>query len=115
MARGATFALRRTGPVDRRAPGPTDRRPEGERRPAFEEVFRASSEVRSAILFATLVIVLVFSPLLVLPGIEGRPLRPLGVAYLASLAGSLVVALPVTPVPCFMLLRWESLLATDEP
>ncbi len=91
------------------------RRPEGERRPAFEVVFRASSEVRSAILFATLVIALVFLPLLILPGIEGRLLRPLGVAYLASLAGSLVVALTVTPVLCFLLLRRESLLESHEP
>ena len=91
------------------------RRPEGEKRPAFDVVFRASSEVRGAILFATLVIALVFLPLLVLPGIEGRLLRPLGVAYLASLAGSLVVALTVTPVLCFLLLRRDSLLDTEEP
>jgi CzcA family heavy metal efflux pump len=89
-------------------------RPEGERRPAFDVVFRASSEVRGAILFATLVIALVFLPLLILPGIEGRLLRPLGVAYLASLAGSLVVALTVTPVLCFLLLRGESLLESND-
>jgi CzcA family heavy metal efflux pump len=91
------------------------RRPEGERQPAFDVVFRASSEVRSAILFATLVIALVFLPLLVLPGIEGRLLRPLGTAYLASLAGSLVVALTVTPVLCLLMLRGEPLLGSDEP
>ena len=91
------------------------RKPEGVRRAAFEVVFRASSEVRGAILFATLVVALVFLPLLVLPGIEGRLLRPLGLAYLASLAGSLVVALTVTPVLCLLLLPRGSLLDRDEP
>ncbi len=91
------------------------RKPEGERRHAFEVVFRASSEVRGAILFATLVIALVFVPLLVLPGIEGRLLRPLGLAYLASLFGSLAVALTVTPVLCLLLLPHSSLLDRDEP
>jgi CzcA family heavy metal efflux pump len=90
-------------------------RPPGERRSAFDVVFHASSEVRSAILFATLVIALVFLPLLVLPGIEGRLLRPLGVAYLASLLGSLVVALTVTPVLCLLLLQREDVLERPEP
>jgi CzcA family heavy metal efflux pump len=91
------------------------RRPEAERRPAFDIVFRASSEVRGAILFATLVVGLVFLPLLLLPGIEGRLLRPLGLAYLAALAGSLAVALTVTPVLCWLLLPRGSLLDRDEP
>lgn len=91
------------------------RRAEGERRPVLEVVFRASSEVRGAILFATLVIALVFLPLLSLPGIEGRLLRPLGLAYLASLAGSLIVALTVTPVLCLLLLPHGTLLDSQEP
>lgn len=91
------------------------RRAEGERRPVLEVVFRASSEVRGAILFATLVIALVFLPLLSLPGIEGRLLRPLGLAYLASLAGSLIVALTVTPVLCLLLLPHGALLESEEP
>ncbi|MGH9870086.1 MAG: efflux RND transporter permease subunit [Candidatus Polarisedimenticolia bacterium] len=91
------------------------RKPEAERRPGPEVVFRASSEVRGAILFATLVIALVFVPLLSLPGLEGRLLRPLGTAYLASLAGSIIVALTVTPVLCLLLLQRSSLLESQEP
>ncbi|MGH7673867.1 MAG: efflux RND transporter permease subunit, partial [Gemmatimonadales bacterium] len=91
------------------------RKPAAERRPPFEVVFRASSEVRGAILFATLVIALVFVPLLYLPGLEGRLLRPLGIAYLASLAGSFLVAVTATPVLCLLLLQRASLLDAPEP
>jgi CzcA family heavy metal efflux pump len=91
------------------------RRSEGERRPALDVVFAASSEVRGAILFATLIIALVFLPLMFLPGLEGRLLRPLGIAYVASLAGSLLVAVTVTPVLCLMLLSRNRLLDRDEP
>ena len=91
------------------------RKPVAERRSPRDVVFRASSEVRGAILFATLVIALVFVPLLYLPGLEGRLLRPLGLAYLASLAGSIIVALTVTPVLCLLLLQRGPLLDAQEP
>ncbi|MFQ5528053.1 MAG: efflux RND transporter permease subunit, partial [Thermoanaerobaculia bacterium] len=78
--------------------------PEGERRPALEVVYQAASEVTGAILFATLIIILVFLPLLILPGLEGRLLRPLGLAYVAGLVASFLVSVTVTPALCFVLL-----------
>jgi CzcA family heavy metal efflux pump len=81
--------------------------PLGERLPVLETIFNASSEIRTSIVFATAIIVVVFLPLFFLSGLEGRLLQPLGVAYVASLVASLLVAVTVTPALCLLLLRNE--------
>jgi CzcA family heavy metal efflux pump len=72
-------------------------RPQAEHRPAAAVVRDATLEIRTSIVFATIIIVLVFLPIFGLTGVEGRLLAPLAVAYIVALAASLVVAIVVTP------------------
>ena len=90
-------------------------KPQGERRQPLDVVFRATSEVRGAIFYATLIIGLVFVPLFLLPGMEGRLLRPLGLAYITALAASFLVSLTISPVLCCMMLARSRVVETAEP
>lgn len=73
-------------------------------RPAFRVILDASVEVRSAVVYASFAVILVFFPVLTLSGLAGRIFSPLGLAYIWAILASLAVALTVTPALCFLLL-----------
>ncbi|WP_047533691.1 efflux RND transporter permease subunit [Methylotenera sp. N17] len=84
-------------------------------RPIHQVVFQASMEVRSSVLYATIIVALVFMPLLTLSGVAGKLFAPLGFAYIAAILASLVVALTLTPALCYMMLGHAKLETEDSP
>ena len=84
-------------------------------RPPIRVIFDASIEVRSAVVYATFTVVLVFAPILMMSGIPGALFRPLGIAYILSVLASLLVALTVTPALCLLLLGQKTLAKQEPP
>ncbi len=78
-------------------------------RPAFSVVLEASLEVRSAVVYASAIVVLVFLPVFFLDGLMGTFFRPLALSYILSILASLGVALTLTPALSLMLLRGRAL------
>ena len=74
-------------------------------KPILEVIARASAEVRSSILYATILIILVFIPLLALSGVEGRLFSPIAIATIVSMTASFFASLTIVPVLCSFLLK----------
>jgi len=83
--------------------------------PIHRVVFNASMEVRSSVVYATIIVALVFMPLLTLGGVAGKLFAPLGFAYIAAIMASLLVALTLTPTLCYLLLGNAKLDTEDPP
>lgn len=85
-----------------------------QRQSAVQVVFNGSTEIRASILNATFIIIVAFVPLFFLSGMEGRMLKPLGIAYIVSLFMSLIVAMTITPLLCKLLLSNDKYLSKNE-
>ena len=84
-------------------------------RPILDVVLSASLEVRSAVVYATFAVALIFIPILTLSGLAGRIFAPLGIAYILSILASLLVALTVTPALSMILLSHHGLRVEEPP
>ena len=89
-------------------------KPKEERESVFNVVFNGSCEIRTSILNATLITIVAFTPIFFLSGMEGRMLKPLGIAYIIASLMSLVVALTITPLLCKMMLTSDKYLVKQE-
>ena len=89
-------------------------KPKEERDSIFNVVYNGSCEIRTSIINATLITIVAFTPIFFLSGMEGRMLKPLGIAYIIALLMSLVVALTVTPLLCKLMLTSDKYLAKQE-
>lgn len=83
--------------------------------PTYRVVYDASMEVRKSVVYATFIVAMVFLPLLTLGGVGGKLFAPLGVAYIAAILASLVVALTLTPALCYLMLGKARLDEEDSP
>lgn len=81
--------------------------------PPLQVVFNGAVEVRVSVLFATVIIAVVFAPIFALTGVEGRIFTPMGIAYLLSILASTLVALTLTPALCALLLIGTKLPSTE--
>ena len=82
---------------------------EGQPKQPFQVVYETSLQVRQAVVFSTVIIIVVFAPIFSLTGVEGRIFAPMGLAYLFSIAASTVVAMTLSPALCAILLANQSL------
>jgi cation efflux system protein involved in nickel and cobalt tolerance len=84
--------------------GLRDNQAQGNPKNPFQVIFDAFVEVRLAVIFSTVIIIVVFAPIFSLTGVEGRIFAPMGLAYLLSIGASLIVAMTLTPALCAILL-----------
>ena len=89
-------------------------KPKEQRDSTFNIVFNGSCEIRTSILNATLITIVAFTPIFFLSGMEGRMLKPLGIAYIIASLMSLVTALTITPLLCKMMLTSDKYLTKQE-